>query len=60
VAGVQQQLHPINHERKNTMSEHALAESALNQFTGTEKWYRHALNRKVLLGALLHWSKIAR
>ncbi len=31
------------------MTKHpTLTKASLRQFTGTEKWYRHALNRKVL------------
>jgi hypothetical protein len=37
-----------NCERNNTMSAHTLKTSDLNQFTGSEHWYRHGINRKVL------------
>jgi hypothetical protein len=48
VAGVQDEPEPHNHERKNIMSEHPLTKSGLSQFTGSETFYRHALNRKVV------------
>lgn len=30
------------------MADHKLSEADLRQFTGSEHWYRHALNRNVL------------
>jgi hypothetical protein len=50
VAGVQQPLHPINHEKKgHPMSEHGtLTQAELRQFRGSENWYRHGLNRALL------------
>jgi hypothetical protein len=51
VARVQQQLHPkTNQERKEpAMKDTAqLAPSVLNQFTGSEHWYRHWANRQIL------------
>ena len=30
------------------MTEHTLNKSDLMQFTGSEQWYRHGINRKVL------------
>jgi hypothetical protein len=36
-------------ERGSSMTKAAnLRETKLNQFSGTENWYRHAINRKVL------------
>jgi hypothetical protein len=47
---VPQLLHPATKkERKPAMSEkNTLTEADLRQFTGSETWYRHGLNRKVL------------
>jgi hypothetical protein len=50
VAEVQQQLHPTTKkERKPAMSEQTpLTKADLHQFTGSEHWYRHGLNRNVV------------
>jgi hypothetical protein len=47
---VQQQLHlATKKQRKPVMSNaNTLSKADLLQFTGSEHWYRHALNRKVL------------
>ena len=39
---------PFSNEGRKIMTAANLDQAALRQFTGSETWYRHSLNRRVL------------